>query len=212
MTGSVLVVTHVPWEGPHRIADALTRAGIQIDHRRPLEGDQLPPVAQVAGAVFMGGPMNVDDVERHPALLAEREWLGDAITEGLPTLGVCLGAQLLARAAGAKVTRGAAPEIGWAPVEIVDLDDPLVHFLAPTSEVLHWHGDVLELPQGARHIASSARTEVQGFRIANAWGLLFHAEADAALVDLWLAESSMRAEAGRALGEAACDDIRADAS
>lgn len=212
MTGSVLVVTHVPWEGPHRIADALVRAGLNIDHRRPLEGDRLPPVAEVSGAVFMGGPMNVDQVDRHPGLLAEREWLEQALAAGVPTLGICLGAQLLARAAGASVSPGNCPEIGWAPVEVLEGEDPLARFLAPASQVLHWHGDVFELPQGATHLASSERTEVQGFRIANSWGFLFHAEADVELVDLWLAEPSMRDEAERALGATACDDIRGDAA
>lgn len=186
---------HVPWEGPHRIADALTAAGLSLDERCVLEGDPLPAVSDVAGAVFMGGPMNVDEVERYPGLLAEREWLTSAFAADLPVLGVCLGSQLLARALGSSVRPGPAPEIGWAPVEVFDAADPLVGALAPQTSVLHWHGDVFDLPDGAELLASSERTQVQAFRAGNAWGTLFHAEADAALVDRWLAEPEMAVEA-----------------
>lgn len=197
---AVLVVQHVPWEGPHRIAGALTTAGLSIDVRRPLAGDALPDPGDVAGAVFMGGPMNVDETDRHPALADEREWLAEAIAADLPVLGVCLGSQLIARALGANVRPGGRPEIGWAPVEIFDATDPLSGALAPATEVLHWHGDVFDLPPGAALLARSALTEVQAFRARNAWGLLFHAEADEALAALWLAEPSMRDEATGALG------------
>lgn len=186
---------HVPWEGPHRIADALTAAELTLDERCVLEGDPLPAVSDVAGAVFMGGPMNVDEVERYPGLLAEREWLASAVAADLPVLGVCLGSQLLARALGSSVRPGPAPEIGWAPVEVFDATDPLVGALAPQTSVLHWHGDIFDLPDGAELLASSERTQVQAFRAANAWGTLFHAEADTALVDRWLAEPEMAAEA-----------------
>ena len=150
----------------------------------------------------MGGPMNVDDVERFPGLAAERDWLAEALRREMPLLGVCLGAQLLARALGAEVRRGKEPEIGFAPIEVHDGSDPVVGALAPSAEVLHWHGDVFDLPEGARSLASSAQTEHQAFRFGSAWGLLFHPEADTALVDAWLAVSEMAAEATKALGDA----------
>lgn len=196
----VLVVKHVPWEGPHRIADALAGAGISIDLRSPIEGDDLPEISEVAAAVFMGGPMNVDEVARYPALADERAWLADAIAADLPVIGVCLGSQLIARALGADVKPGSAAEIGWLDIEIEAGEDPVVGALGSSSRVLHWHGDVFDLPDGATPLASSAATELQAFRYANAWGLLFHAEADAALVELWLAEPTMAAEAQSALG------------
>lgn len=190
----------MPWEGPHRIADALTAAGLAPDVRCPIEGDPLPDVGDVAGAVFMGGPMNVDEVDRYPALAAEREWLAKAIAAELPVLGVCLGSQLIARALGAEVRSGAAPEIGWLDIEVDPGDDPLIGALASISTVLHWHGDIFDLPEGATPLAASTMTEIQAFRHTNAWALLFHAEADAALVDHWLAEPTMSAEAQSALG------------
>ncbi len=116
-------------------------------------------------------------------------------------LGICLGAQLLARALGAEVRPGEGPEIGFAPVAVSDADDPVLGGLAPDTDVLHWHGDVFDLPDGARSLASSARTEHQAFRLGNAWGALFHPEADFALVEAWLAVPEMIAAARVALGD-----------
>lgn len=197
---TLLAVQHVPWEGPHRILDAC--GGLHVRTVKPLAGQPLPAHDEVAGAVFMGGPMNVDEVERFPALATEREWLAEAVERGMPVLGICLGAQLLARALGAEVRPGAAPEIGFAPVEVTDPDDPVLGGLAPRTEVLHWHGDVFDLPDGARHLASSERTACQAFRAGNAWGVLFHPEADFALVEAWLAVPEMIDEAVAALGDA----------
>ena len=119
----------------------------------------------------------------------------------MPVLGICLGAQLLARALGAEVRPGEGPEIGFAPVEVADPDDPVLGGLAPDADVLHWHGDVFDLPAGAEPLASSARTEHQAFRHGNAWGVLFHPEADFALVEAWLAVPEMVDEAVAALGD-----------
>lgn len=197
---TLLAIQHVPWEGPHRILDACRDLRVKVV--KPLAGQPLPGHAEVAGAVVMGGPMNVDEVERFPPLAAEREWLAEAVERGMPVLGICLGAQLLARALGAEVRRGAEPEIGFAPVEITNPGDPLLGGLAPGAEVLHWHGDVFDLPAGAEHLASSDRTACQAFRAGNAWGVLFHPEADFALVEAWLAVPEMIEEAVAALGDA----------
>jgi GMP synthase (glutamine-hydrolysing) len=194
----LLAVQHASWETPHRILRACE--GLEVVTARPLEGEPLPDHSEVAGAVFMGGPMNVDDIESHPALAAEREWLADAIAQRIPVLGVCLGAQLIARALGAEVRPGEGPEIGFAPVSVRDPDDPLLGPLAPETTVLHWHRDVFDLPADAIPLASSALTSHQAFRFEKAWGVLFHAEADAALVESWLDVPEMAAEAGEALG------------
>lgn len=206
---TLLVIQHVPWETPHRILDAC--GGLEVRTVEPLAGDSLPGHAEVAGAVVMGGPMNVDEVERHPGLAVERGWLGEAAGRGMPILGICLGAQLLARALGSEVRAGEGPEIGFAPVEVHDPTDPVVGALAPEITALHWHGDVFDLPDGAVPLASSARTKHQAFRHGNAWGVLFHAEADIALVDRWLAEPTMRDEATAALGVDASATLRRQA-
>jgi GMP synthase (glutamine-hydrolysing) len=195
---TLLAIQHVPWEGPHRILDAC--GALQVHTVKPLAGQALPPLEEVAGAVVMGGPMNVDEVERFPGLAAEREWLAEAVRRQLPVLGICLGAQLLARALGAEVRAGKGPEIGFAPVAVNDPADPVLGGLAPSTDVLHWHGDVFDLPDGAQPLASSALTEHQAFRLGNAWGALFHPEADFALVEAWLAVPEMVEEAVAALG------------
>ena len=206
---TLLVIQHVPWETPHRILDACD--GLEVRTVEPLAGDPLPDHGEVAGAIVMGGPMNVDEVEHYPALAAERAWLAEATRIEMPILGICLGAQLLACALGAEVRAGAAAEIGFAPVEIHDRIDLIVGPLAPRATVLHWHGDVFDLPDGAVPLASSGQTEHQAFRHGNAWGLLFHAEADAALVDRWLAEPQMLDEAKAVLGPNAAIELRRQA-
>jgi GMP synthase (glutamine-hydrolysing) len=196
---TMLAIQHVPWETPHRILDAC--GALAVHTVKPLAGQPLPPHDEVAGAVVMGGPMNVDEVGRFPALAAEREWLAEAVRRELPLLGICLGAQLLARALGAEVRAGERKEIGFAAVEVSDADDPVLGGLAPGFEALHWHGDVFDLPDGARHLASSALTANQAFRVGNAWGVLFHPEADFALVEAWLGVPEMIDEALAVLGE-----------
>jgi GMP synthase (glutamine-hydrolysing) len=206
----LLIVQHVPWEGPHRILEAFE--GAPIVTARPLEGDALPEPTEVAGAVFIGGPMGVADTDAHPGLAAEREWLASAIEAGKPVLGVCLGAQLIAASLGAEVKPGPAPEIGFGTVRIRDSGDPVIGGLAPDASVLHWHGENFDLPDRAELLAWSAQTPVQAFRVGNAWGLLFHAEADAALIDRWLEVPEMAAEAGEALGRDAASILRRQAA
>jgi GMP synthase (glutamine-hydrolysing) len=210
MPQTLLAIQHVSWEEPHRILDACD--GLEVRTVRPLEGDMLPRPREVSGAVVMGGPMNVDEVERHPGLAAEREWLAKALRLQMPILGICLGAQLLARALGAAVRPGERPEIGFAPVTVHDRGDPVLGGLAPETTALHWHGDVFDLPDGAQPLASSERTAHQAFRHGNAWGVLFHPEADRELVDRWLAEPTMAEEARAALGDDAPIQLRRQAA
>lgn len=207
---TLLVIQHVSWETPHRILD--TCDGLEVKTVEPPAGEPLPSHADVAGAVVMGGPMSVHEVGRYPALVDEREWLAEAARREMPILGICLGAQLLARALGAEVRAGEGPEIGFAPVEVHDPADPVVGALAPETTVLHWHGDVFDLPDGATPLASSAQTEVQAFRRGNAWGLLFHPEADTALLDAWLCEPTMSEEAASVFGPSAPAELRRQAS
>jgi GMP synthase (glutamine-hydrolysing) len=202
---TLLAIQHVPWETPHRILDAC--GGLNVHTAKPLTGQPLPNHDEVAGAVVMGGPMSVDETERHPELATEREWIAEALDRDLPLLGICLGAQLLARALGAEVRPGESPEIGFAPVEILDPTDPILGALAPSTTVLHWHGEVFDLPEGAQPLARSTQTEHQAFRYGKAWGVLFHPEADFALLEAWLAVPEMVREARKALGDEGAHDL-----
>jgi GMP synthase (glutamine-hydrolysing) len=207
---TVLFVVHVAWEGPHRIAARLAGGWPSVTVNA-LAGQRIPDPSSVSAAVFMGGPMSVNDTDAHPALRDELRWIERALDLGLPLLGVCLGSQLIARALGGQVRPASGPELGWAPVEIHAPTDPLLGPLAPRTTVLHWHGEAFATPAGAERLASSARTECQAFRAGSAWGVLFHPEADTGLIRKWLAEPSMAAEANEVLGPAAHDQLLAGA-
>jgi GMP synthase (glutamine-hydrolysing) len=196
---TLLALIHASWERPHRILDAFGEE-TEVLEVEALTGDPIPSHDEVDGVVAMGGPMGVGDLRRIPALAAERDWLAEAVERQMPVLGICLGAQLLASALGAEVHSGETLEIGFASIRVTDSADPLIGGLAPEATVLHWHGDVFDLPDGARSLASSTKTRHQAFRYGNAWGVLFHPEADATLVQAWMEVPQMVMEAGRAIG------------
>ncbi len=219
--GAVLVLQHAACEGPGRIGDALAAAGVPFRVVHAADGDPVPRDAGgAAGLVVMGGPMGVGDRGARPHLRAELRLIEDALRRGVPTLGICLGSQLIASALGAAVRRGPRKEIGWFPVQWMAgaLDDPLAAPVAAEPlTAFHWHGDVFDLPAGAAPLARSALTAHQGYRwdggAAPAYGLLFHLEVTPALVaDMTAAfAEELAAEGidGRALAAAA---YRHDAS
>ena len=175
-----VVVTHVPVEGPYAIGDALERHGIEV--ATVLTGvDALPEEADdLAALVVMGGPQSAYSDDGFPTRTAELALLRSALGVGVPTLGVCLGAQLLAAAAGGAAVAGTAgTEIGWGPVRVLPdaASDPLFGDVGDELTVLHWHGDTVELPRRATLLASTDRYPNQAFRVApRAWGLQFHLE------------------------------------
>lgn len=139
-------------------------------------GDPVPAATEIEGLIVMGGPMGVMDTEQHPGLTSEMKLIEEAVACDLPVLGVCLGAQLLAAALGARVYRGHGEEIGAGEVELV-ADDPVLGKEGGRLPVLHWHGDTFDLPGGAHLLASSSEYENQAFRFGErAYGLQFHVE------------------------------------
>ena len=192
----------MPWEGPHLILDSFPDAVVEVRHTLDEHcGVQLPDPTTVRGAVFMGGPMSVNEADTLQPIADEIAWLQNALSLEVPVLGVCLGAQLIAKAAGAVIKTAPHPEVGVSPVTITDPHDPLIGHLAPRTYAMHWHGEQFALPAGAVAVAHSAQTDVQMFRLGSrAWGMLFHLEVDNDLLEVWLAEPSMAAEAQRALG------------
>lgn len=178
-----LVIQHVAPEGPYAIATALRGAGVDVDVRHVFLGEQLPSdLHEFDGLVVMGGPMSVTSDVGFVTRRHEMHLCASAIDECVPTLGVCLGAQLLARAAGARVYAGErGPEIGFSPVRLDESahDDPLLEGLEDEQLVLHWHGDTFELPAGALRLSSNENYANQGFRLGPvAWGFQFHFEVD----------------------------------
>ncbi|MBI5395725.1 MAG: gamma-glutamyl-gamma-aminobutyrate hydrolase family protein [Verrucomicrobia bacterium] len=184
---TVYAIQHIHCETPGLIADALAAHDIALAHVRPFAGDAIPPtMGHAAGLVVMGGPMGVYEQDQHPFLRDEIELIQQALRDGKPVLGVCLGSQLLAAALGAPVTKGQQKEIGWFPVTLTrdGARDPLLAGVPASFTALHWHGDVFELPRGAVSLASSALTTHQAFRHGtNAYGFLFHMETTAPLVE-----------------------------
>ncbi|HWP38560.1 MAG TPA: type 1 glutamine amidotransferase [Gemmatimonadales bacterium] len=184
---NVLVIQHVAPEGPGLIGRALEHAGLGVQIVRVDRGERIPESpGNAPGLVIMGGPMAVYDADRHPHIKAELRLIEAALDQETPILGICLGSQLLAAALGARVYRGARKEIGWYDVTLTAQahDDPLWRGIPSPFPAFHWHGDVFELPSGAVSLASSALTEVQGFRFgAAAYGFLFHLEVDRGQVE-----------------------------
>lgn len=195
---SCLVVQHIEPEGPYAIGEALIASGVEVVLCRTFAGEPLPRrIDDFEGLVVMGGPMSATSDQGFPTRQREIELLARAVGSGVPTLGVCLGAQLLAVAGGARVMAGpAGPEIGWSPVGFTAeaAEDPLFSNLPPELTVLHWHGETYQLPQGAVRLASNGSYAQQAFRLGDlAWGLQFHIEVDevavAAFVDAFGGEA-----------------------
>lgn len=170
---------HVPHEGPASIADVLRGHGVELAVVRPDEGDPLPTVGAVAGLVVMGGPMGAFDDDEHPWLAAERALIADCVERGVPVLGVCLGAQLLAGALGARVYRGPRGEVGAGTVSLTEASraDAVFGGAVDPLPVVHWHHDTFDLPADAVLLGSSERYDHQAFRVGErAYGLQFHVE------------------------------------
>jgi GMP synthase-like glutamine amidotransferase len=187
-----LVLQHVAPEPPYALADALALADVDIDLRRIHHGDAVPDdIEDYDGLIVMGGPMSAASDDGFPSRVAEIALIESALASGTPTLGVCLGAQLLAAAAGARVYPGAGgPEIGWGPVVLSEEceQDDLLQGLPRVPEVMHWHGDTFDLPDGAALLASNDRYVNQAFRVGDrAWGLQFHLEVTADAVAAFVA-------------------------
>jgi GMP synthase-like glutamine amidotransferase len=136
----------------------------------------LPDLRSLDFVIAMGGPMSVNDEREYPWLKAEKAFIREAVNHGLPVLGICLGAQMIASALGARVFANAHKEIGWFPVQAVSTDADTLRF-PPQTTVFHWHGETFDLPAGATHLAKSAGCKNQAFQIGkNVIGLQFHLE------------------------------------
>lgn len=161
------LIQHVDFEGPGLIAAAASAHGIVLQVQRMDRGAPLPKGSEVGGVIVMGGPMGVRDTAKYPHLALEQRLLREAVEKGLPVLGVCLGAQLLAASLGARVGKGASPEIGFGEVILTPngREDPVLGGAGDRVPVFHWHEDTFDLPRGAVHLARSALFPNQAFRV-----------------------------------------------
>jgi GMP synthase (glutamine-hydrolysing) len=166
----------------------LVAAGASLDERRLLDGDALPAVEEFDGIVAFGGEQSVRDIARDPVLTAEAELLRDAVARGVPVLGVCLGAQLLAHALGGSVARLQQRIVAWTPIEPLPAaaGDPVLGSLPAGSMALHWNEDGFEPPPGAVELLRRPHGSAEGFRYGDrAWGVQFHPEVDSDSLDGW---------------------------
>ena len=156
---------HVPFEGLGTIEPWLTARDCTPSVTRFHAGDPLPDINTTDWLIVMGGPMGVYDQDRYPWLKEEIAWIRDAIASGKTVLGVCLGAQLIAAALGARVYPNAQKEIGWFPVTLTERGrrSPLLKGFPPELTVFHWHGDTFDLPPGSEQLIASVACSHQAF-------------------------------------------------
>lgn len=194
----VLVFKHVAHEPLGQLDPLLRAAGFRIRYvnfqRTP---EAVPDVDKYDGLVILGGPMSVNDAARFPHLKREIAAIERAIVTDKPVLGVCLGAQLTAAALGASVERNPSREIGWYDVQPTHAAqrDPLFGAFGASQPLFQWHCDTFGIPSGAVHLARSEACEAQAFRYGDkVYGLQFHLEVDAPMVERWLGTESLRKE------------------
>lgn len=183
-----LVVEHVAGEDAGAFGRWLPGAGVDLDVCRLHAGDALPEYVEHDALIIMGGPMDACGDDGHQA--AERALITRVLAARVPFLGICLGAQLLALAAGGRVARNPrGPEYGWSLVRKADAcaDDPIFRGLPWLPDAIHWHTDeVSALPPGAVPLLRGEHTEIQAFRVGGrAWGIQPHPEVDEAMVARW---------------------------
>jgi GMP synthase (glutamine-hydrolysing) len=183
----VLAVVHQSDAGPGVFAEAIEDFGARLDEWNPAGAPPADPPGYDA-VLVLGGAMNVDEADRHGWITGEIALLKELLQREVPLLGLCLGGQLLAAAAGVEPARAAEPEIGWHQVELTEegREDPLLGPLAPSFEAFQWHSYEFPLPPGAVPLARS-EVSLQGCRIgSSAWALQFHPEVSAGDAQHWI--------------------------
>jgi GMP synthase (glutamine-hydrolysing) len=210
----LLVFQHVPHEILGTLNPLLKRAGFRIRYvnfgRHP---DAQPTLEGYHGLVVLGGPMSVNNSDRLPHLKTELILIEEAMKKSLPVLGICLGAQLIAKTLGANVYPNHEKEIGWydvTPTEEASSDCVFTHF-RETETIFQWHGDTFDMPHGASHLASSRACGNQAFRYGlNVYGLQFHLEVDEPMIHRWLKVPENRLEIASLKGNIDADHIHSE--
>ncbi|PWD98145.1 type 1 glutamine amidotransferase [Marinilabilia rubra] len=168
-----------PFEDPGYIKDWIDKKGHSLSYTRFYKDFELPSIYDYDCLVIMGGPMGVSDEDKYPWLADEKKAIKEAIENNKKVLGICLGSQLIASVLGARVYKNPETEIGWFDVSLTEEGhkEDLLDSFPSTFKVFQWHGDTFELPEGARHLASSEVCKNQAFIYKeNVVGLQFHFE------------------------------------
>ena len=185
----IVFIKNITIEGPETLGDFFCKEGFKGKTVDLSRGERLPPdLSQVDAVVCLGGPMNVYEEDKHAFLKEEDVFIKRILSEEIPFLGVCLGAQLLAKACGAKVIKSPQKEVGFFDISLTEegRQDPIFQGLDESFDVYQWHEDMFEVPKGAQLLASSKRCPYQAFKVgACAYGFQFHIEITAKSIREW---------------------------
>lgn len=188
----ILIIKHIDIEGPGTLGDFLKAQGEPFRIVELGAGEQLPSdCGSFKAVVVLGGPMNVDEEDRYPFLKAENIFLQKVLKAGVPFLGICLGSQLLAKAAGAKVVKSPVKEIGWYHIQLTAQGerDPFFSGFQAQDPVYQWHGDMFQIPCAGQLLASAQGCPHQALKVGtNAYGLQFHIEITDKSIKEWCEE------------------------
>jgi len=186
---SVVIIKHIDVEGPGLIEDFLKQEKIPYQIHSLERGGRLRRTDNLDHIIILGGPMNVYEEDRYPFLRQEDLFIKESIQRGKTILGICLGAQLIAKALGAKVYKAPVKEIGWYDVTVTKegAKDVLFSRLPRSFPVFQWHGDTFDLPPAGRLLATSSPVLHQAFRYGeNVYGLQFHLEVTRGMIQEWM--------------------------
>jgi GMP synthase (glutamine-hydrolysing) len=184
-----LLYTHHPDEGPGLLTDILRERGWEVEEAKLWKGEPIPDSRSFHLLILMGGPMSVNDEDVYSFLSAEKAFVRQWVREGNPTLGICLGAQLIADCLGARVYRGDKEELGWYELVLTEAGkkDPFVTEFPSRFPVFQWHGETFDLPKGAILLATSSDYPHQAFRFGDlAYAFQFHLEVTETMLNTWL--------------------------
>ena len=188
----ILVLQNVGCEGLGTLKAAIENRGMECHYIHLYNNDKTPQNLDAYSAlIVLGGPMNVYETEKYPFLIDEERLVREAISKSIAVLGLCLGAQLIAKTAGARVFAGRKKEIGWYPVSLTNdaLDDTLFTGFKKDMTVFQWHGDTFDVPSGAKRMAASELFPNQAFKLSEKIiALQFHLEVTEEAVYQWMQE------------------------
>jgi GMP synthase-like glutamine amidotransferase len=184
-----LIYTHHPDEGPGLLKDILRERGWEVKEVGLWNGGRIPNPAPFHLLILMGGPMSVNDEDPYPFLVEEKTFVRRWVEQGKPTMGTCLGAQLIADCLGGRVYRGGKEELGWYELMVTEegKNDPFLHAFPPRFPVFQWHSETFDLPAGAILLAAAQDYPHQAFRFGDlTYAFQFHFEVTEEMIYTWL--------------------------